>query len=107
MDIGQAQLLVDDWIRNNGGYWDEMSLMLRLVEETGELSREYNHRFGAKRKKVSEDDKALRDEMGDVLFVLICMANQQGIDLGDALNASLDKITNRDAGRWTGESEAK
>lgn len=102
MDIGQAQLLVDDWIRNNGGYWDEMSLLARLTEETGELAREYNHHFGAKTKKVAEDDPGLSEEMGDVLFILVCMANQQGIDLGDALHASLDKVTTRDKGRWTG-----
>lgn len=104
MDIGQAQLLVDDWIRNNGGYWDEMSLMLRLCEETGELAREYNHRFGSKPKKGSEAEQELAEEMGDVLFILVCLANQQGIDLGDALNKSLDKVTTRDRGRWTGET---
>ena len=106
MDLGQAQLLVDDWIRNNGGYWDEMSLLARLTEETGELAREYNHRFGAKRKKAVEGDKALADEMGDVLFILICLANQQGIELGDAFNRTMDKVTTRDAGRWTEGSDA-
>ena len=104
MDIGEAQLLVDDWIRNNGGYWDELSLMLRMCEETGELAREYNHRFGAKPKKGNESEQALEDEMGDVLFILVCLANQQGIDLGAALTKSLDKVAARDRGRWTGET---
>jgi NTP pyrophosphatase (non-canonical NTP hydrolase) len=99
--LAEGQALVDAWIRENGGYWDEKSMMLRLAEETGELAREYNHRFGAKKKKKSEGEKALADEMGDVLFILICMANQQGIDLDQALRDVLVKIGARDAGRWT------
>jgi NTP pyrophosphatase (non-canonical NTP hydrolase) len=101
MDVREVQQHVDAWIAENGGYWDEMSLLARLVEETGELAREYNHRFGAKKKKASEGEKALADEMGDVLFILVCMANQQGIDLDRALEGVLEKIRVRDAGRWT------
>lgn len=100
MTLADAQAKVDGWIRENGGYWDEKSLMLRLCEETGELAREVNHRFGAKKKKASEGEKPLADEMGDVLFILICLANQQGIDLDEALTGVLAKITARDQGRW-------
>jgi NTP pyrophosphatase (non-canonical NTP hydrolase) len=99
MDLREAQRLVDAWIQENGGYWSELSMLARLTEETGELAREYNHRFGQKKKKASEGDKALADEMGDVLFILICMANQQGLDLGEALESVLEKIRVRDAGR--------
>lgn len=99
MDLREAQRLVDAWIQENGGYWSELSMLARLTEETGELAREYNHRFGQKNKKASEADKALSDEMGDVLFILICMANQQGLDLGEALESVLEKIRVRDAGR--------
>jgi NTP pyrophosphatase (non-canonical NTP hydrolase) len=100
MDLATAQAEVDTWIRAHGGYWGEMSLLARLTEETGELAREYNHRFGEKRKKASEADRALADEMGDVLFILVCMANQQGIDLGEALGAVMDKLRVRDADRF-------
>ena len=100
MNLTALQASVDAWIRENGGYWDEMSLLARLTEECGELAREYNHRFGAKKKKASEGERALEDEMGDVLFILVCMANQQGIDLGDSLGRVLDKLQARDATRW-------
>jgi len=100
-DVADLQQGVDRWVRANGGYWDEMSLLARLVEETGELAREYNHRFGAKKKKATEKDKALADEMGDILFILICMANQQGISLEDALAKVIQKYEIRDAGRFS------
>lgn len=101
MTLREAQALIDAWIRENGGYWGELSLLARLTEETGELAREYNHRFGQKKKKASEGEAALEAEMADVLFILLCMANQQGIDLEVALQATLDKIRVRDAGRFT------
>lgn len=100
MPLAPLQKAVDDWIAANGGYWDEMSLLARLMEEVGELSREYNHRFGMKKKKASEDPERLEDELGDILFLLLCMANQQGIDLDEALGGVLDKYKIRDAGRW-------
>jgi NTP pyrophosphatase (non-canonical NTP hydrolase) len=102
MDVDALQRAVDGWIRENGGYWDEMSLLARLVEETGELAREYNHCFGAKKKKKSEADTSIELEMGDILFILVCMANQQGISLDRALESVLEKYRIRDSGRWTG-----
>ena len=60
------QASVDAWIQDNGGYWDELSLMCRLTEEVGELAREYNHRFGAKKKKASEAESSLQAELADV-----------------------------------------
>jgi NTP pyrophosphatase (non-canonical NTP hydrolase) len=99
--LKDAQALVDAWIRDNGGYWPPLSLLARLTEETGEVAREYNHRFGAKKKKASEGENELALEMADVLFILICMANEQGIDLDDALRRTLEKYRIRDAGRWT------
>ena len=95
------QQTIDAWIANNGGYWDEMSLMCRLTEEVGELAREYNHRFGAKKKKTSEEETGLPEELADVLWLVLCMANQQGIDMQDALGEVFDKLSVRDAGRWT------
>jgi len=94
------QKAVDVWISENGGYWDEMSLMCRLTEEVGELAREYNHRFGAKKKKPSEDAASVEGELADVLWLVLCMANQQGIDLDSALEDVFTKLKVRDAGRW-------
>ena len=100
MTLRQTQALIDAWIRDNGGYWPPLSMLARLTEETGELAREYNHRFGAKKKKASEGDAEMALEMADVLFILVCMANDQGIDLQDALGQTLEKYRIRDAGRF-------
>lgn len=101
MSISELQQSIDTWIQENGGYWDELSLLARLTEEVGELAREYNHRFGAKRKKASEGDAALEEEMADVLWILLCMANQQGIDLEAAFERTMEKLRVRDAGRFS------
>lgn len=100
MTLSALQATIDAWIRDNGGYWPELSMLARLTEETGELAREYNHRFGAKKKKASEEENELALEMADVLFILVCMANQQGVDLGVAMDATLEKYRIRDAGRF-------
>ena len=102
MSLTDMQRNIDDWIADNGGYWEELALLARLTEEVGELAREYNHRFGPKKKKETESDVALEDEMADVLWILLCMANQQGIDLQEAFQATMQKIIGRDAGRFTG-----
>lgn len=100
MPLAPLQKSVDDWITLNGGYWDEMSLLARLMEEVGELSREYNHQFGQKKKKASEGLSSIEDELGDLLFIIMCMANQQGIDLDEALGKCLRKYAIRDVTRW-------
>ncbi len=104
LTLQEAQALVDAWVRANGGYWPPLSLLARLTEETGEVAREYNHRFGAKKKKASESDVALDDELADVLFIIICMANEQGVDLQAAFERVLEKARIRDAGRFSGGS---
>lgn len=101
MDVGSMQREIDTWIQDNGGYWPELSLLARLTEEVGELAREYNHRFGPKKKKASEADAALDEEMADVLWILLCMANQQGIDLDAAFQRTMDKVVRRDTGRFS------
>ena len=105
MDIRDMQREIDRWVAVNGGYWDELSLLARLTEEVGELAREYNHRFGAKRKKSTEPEADLAGEMADVLWILLCMANQSEIDLQAAFERTMRKITTRDAGRWTTPEE--
>ena len=98
--LSGLQQSIDQWIKANGGYWDEMSLLARLTEEVGELAREYNHQFGAKKKKASERDGSIRDELADVLWLVLCMANQQGIDLEEAFEDVMLKLKVRDAGRF-------
>lgn len=102
MTIAEAQAAVDAWIsRFEEGYWPPLANLARLVEEVGELSRELNHRFGAKPKKPEEPPGDVALELADILFVLLVMANQLGIDLDQALEQTLAKYRTRDAARWT------
>ena len=102
MDLKEAQARVDAWIsRFEEGYWPPLVNLARLVEEVGELSRELNHRFGSKTKRADEAEKDLALEIGDILFVLIALSNERGIDLDDALERVLDKYEKRDSDRWT------
>lgn len=106
MELSEAQARVDAWIsRFEEGYWPPLANLARLVEEVGELGRELNHRFGSKPKRPDEDDSELELELGDVLFVIITLANSQGIDLSQALERVLQKYEQRDADRWTPRTE--
>jgi NTP pyrophosphatase (non-canonical NTP hydrolase) len=97
MTINQAQKLVDDWIQEYGvRYFNELTNMAQLTEEVGEVARIIARRYGEQSEKESDKAKDLGDEMADVLWVLICLANQTGIDLEKALLKNLDKKTNRD-----------
>ena len=101
MKIRQAQQHVDDWISQfDEGYWPPLTNLARLIEEVGELAREMNHRFGHKTKRADEPDQDLATELGDVLFVLLVIANEQGINLDDALKSVLEKYRVRDSDRW-------
>ncbi len=102
MAFKDAQLRVDAWIAQfEEGYFHPLTNMARLSEEVGELAREVNHRFGQKTRKQEEAEGDLAMEMADILFVLICMANREGIDLQEAFDRMMDKVTARDATRWT------
>ena len=83
------------------GYFDPLTNMARLAEEVGELAREINHRFGQKTKKPDEPAGDLALEMADILFVLICIANREGIDLEEAFERMMQKVESRDEKRWT------
>ncbi|MBD3636926.1 MAG: nucleotide pyrophosphohydrolase [Crocinitomicaceae bacterium] len=97
MTIKEAQKLVDDWINEYGvRYFNELTNMAQLTEEVGEVARIIARRYGEQSEKESDKEKDLGDEMADVLWVLICLANQTGIDLEEALQRNLDKKTNRD-----------
>jgi NTP pyrophosphatase (non-canonical NTP hydrolase) len=102
MSLKLAQERVDAWISQfEEGYFHPLTNMARLSEEVGELAREVNHRFGQKTKKPDEPDGDLGMEMADILFVLICMANREGIDLQEAFERMMAKIEVRDEKRWT------
>lgn len=75
--------------------------MARLSEETGELAREVNHYYGEKPKKPDEEDKTVEEELGDILFVLSCIANSLDIDMSEAFNSTMEKFESRDKNRWT------
>lgn len=102
MSLSDHQRRVDAWIGQfEEGYFHPLTNLARLAEEVGELAREVNHRFGQKTKKRDEPEGDLAMEMADVLFVLICMANREGIDLDQAFDRMMDKVERRDTTRWT------
>lgn len=97
----EHQKRVDDWFKQAGAeYWKPLEMMARLTEETGELARELNHRFGPKKKKAEEDVRDVGDEMADIIVTLCCMANSMDISLDDAFNRAIDKIYRRDTERF-------
>ncbi len=108
MTIREAQDLVDNWIKTYGvRYFNELTNMAQLTEEVGEVARIIARRYGEQSEKESDKHKDLGDEMADVLWVLICLANQTGIDLETALKKNFDKKTNRDNTRHLDNDKLK
>ena len=102
MSLADTQARVDRWISHfEEGYFHPLTNLARLTEEVGELAREVNHRFGQKSKKRDEPEADLGMEMADILFVLVCMANREGIDLQGAFDQMMAKVEARDTSRWT------
>ena len=100
MHIHEAQATVDEWINKMGvRYFNELTNMAILSEEVGELARIISRTYGEQSFKESDKDLDLADEMADIMFVLICMANQTGIDLTTAFRKNIEKKTNRDSER--------
>lgn len=100
MTIQEAQATVDQWIKDFGvRYFSELTNMAILTEEVGEVARIISRQYGDQSFKESDKGKNLADELADVLFVVICLANQTGIDLEDAMRRNLEKKTQRDATR--------
>ena len=100
MTLQQAQDTVDTWIKTIGvRYFDELTNTAILMEEVGEVARIMARRYGEQSEKESDKAKDLGDEMADVLYALICLANQTGISLEDAFTKNLEKKTRRDADR--------
>ena len=98
--INQAQVVVDEWIKKVGvRYFNELTNTALLMEEVGELARIIARRYGEQSQKLNEENQDLGDEIADVLFVLICLANQTGVDLSKAFEKNIEKKTLRDSKR--------
>ncbi len=107
MTIEEAQKKVDEWIKSVGvRYFNELTNMTILTEEVGELARVMARKYGEQSFKNGEKDN-VKEELADVLWVLICLANQTGVDLTEALQESFDKKTNRDSKRHKENSKLK
>ena len=105
MSLAACQSRVDAWISQyEEGYFEPLTNMARLSEEVGELAREINHRYGQKTKKADEPEGDVAMEIADILFVLVCIANREGIDLQAAFDRMMAKVEHRDADRWTRRS---
>lgn len=106
--LEQAQKVVDEWIKAYGvRYFNELTNTAILMEEVGEVARIMARRYGEQSEKESDKEKKLDDELADVLFVLICLANQTGIDLTQALKKNLEKKTGRDFERHLNNEKLK
>jgi NTP pyrophosphatase (non-canonical NTP hydrolase) len=100
-NLTEIQKQIDDILQEyEKPYWNPLSNVARLVEEVGEVARIINHKYGDKPKKASEKEDDLEDELADVLWTVICLANQEGIDLDKGINRAIDKLLIRDKDRF-------
>jgi NTP pyrophosphatase (non-canonical NTP hydrolase) len=101
MTFGSIQRQVDDWVKPiKIGYFKPLEIIARLAEEVGELAREINHRFGPKKKKAREETQEIGDEIADIIFTLVCLANLLDIDLDKSFDAMMKKLKVRDKDRY-------
>ncbi len=108
MTLNDLQAQVDAYISQfKEGYFPPLENMVRLSEEVGELAREVTHLHGHKQKKASEAPGSALEEIGDVLFVVACLANQMGLSLEEAMRLTMQKYAIRDANRWTPKEPSK
>ena len=108
MNLKNSQLEVDNWIKNHGvRYFNELTNMAQLTEEVGEVARIIARRYGEQSEKESDKNKDLGEELADVVFVVLCLANQTGIDLQTAFDKKMDLKTNRDHDRHHNNDKLK
>lgn len=108
MNIENAQLAVDNWIKTHGvRYFNELTNMAQLTEEVGEVARIIARRYGEQSEKESDKNKDLGEELADVMFVVLCLANQTGVNLQDAFNKKLDLKAKRDHDRHHNNQKLK
>jgi NTP pyrophosphatase (non-canonical NTP hydrolase) len=99
--MNNYQQQLDTWFKDKGWpYWSPLSILARLMEEVGEFARLVNHQFGDKKKKADEAPQDFEDELGDILYTIICFANSNNIDLDRAIQKSFDKTMKRDKDRY-------
>ena len=102
MSLTKLQKSVDKWVNQYTiGYWKPLEILARLTEEVGELARELNHRFGPKKKKSCEKEQEIGDEIADVIYTVICLANSLGINLDESFERMMKKLNTRDRKRFT------
>ncbi len=100
--MDKYQKEVDAWFKKEGWeYWEPLAVTARLFEEGGEFARLINHTYGPKKKKFDELEQDIEEEMGDIIYTLICFANSHNINLDDAIRKSVDKVVTRDKDRFT------
>ncbi|MEJ2112902.1 MAG: nucleotide pyrophosphohydrolase [Flavobacteriaceae bacterium] len=108
MNINNAQLIVDKWIKEHGvRYFNELTNMAQLTEEVGEVARIISRRYGEQSEKESDKDKDLGEELADVLFVVLCLANQTNVNLQEAFNKRMEKKARRDHDRHHNNDKLK
>ena len=108
MNIQNAQKIVDDWIKEHGvRYFNELTNMAQLTEEVGEVARIIARRYGEQSEKESDKDKDLGEELADVVFVVLCLANQTGVNLQEAFDKKMEKKTERDHDRHHNNKKLK
>ena len=108
MDLKNSQKLVDDWIKEHGvRYFNELTNMAQLTEEVGEVARIIARRYGEQSEKESDKEKDLGEELADVIFVALCLANQTGVDIQEAFDRKLQKKTQRDRLRHQNNKKLK
>ncbi len=99
--MSEFQTEVDTWVQAvGGGYWSPHANLARIAEEVGELARLINHLHGPKPKKATETVQEIGEELADIVFAVICLANSQGIDLGASLQQVIEKVWDRDRDRY-------
>ncbi len=101
MEIKEAQKIVDDTIKQYGGYWEELSMLARLTEEVGELARAVNIKFGGKKSKFEGDGKEIEEEITDVLYTLLALANKLEVNLDDKFSEKVEEKHERNKGVYS------
>ncbi|MFM2339708.1 MAG: hypothetical protein RLZZ360_344 [Candidatus Parcubacteria bacterium] len=100
--MNKEQKIIHEWMATHGwAYWTPHEMLARITEEVGELARVVNHEYGPKKRKASEANQALEDELGDILYALACFANAHELNLDTALQKSHEKVIKRDLTRFT------
>jgi NTP pyrophosphatase (non-canonical NTP hydrolase) len=100
ISLKEYQKLIDIWILDHGGYWSPLSMLSAIMEELGEVAREINHLEGYKQKKSDEATTSIGEELADVIFAIICIANNYKININKELNLVIEKYTKRDSSRF-------